>query len=91
MMSIRLDTDPRLCVTDADCAAIERGDTQTPTDVATRAALTHCWLVDFGSQSLEVETSGVPDFDSTFTARCMDTGEWLSINGWLATVEPLEA
>lgn len=51
--------------------------------------MAHQWLVDFGSQSLEVETDTVPDFDSQFAARCLDTGEPLLINGWLASVEPL--
>lgn len=48
------------------------------------------WLIETGPHTLEVETETVPDWDGAFTARCLDTGEMLQINGWLITThEPL--
>lgn len=41
------------------------------------------WLIDIGPHTLEVQTEGVPDFDTRFRATCLDTGEILFINGWL--------
>jgi hypothetical protein len=50
----------------------------------------HQWLIETGPHTLEVETDTVPDWDSTFTARCLDTGETLEIHGWLiSSYEPL--
>jgi hypothetical protein len=50
----------------------------------------HRWLIDIGPHCLEVETDTVPDFDSQFTARCLNTGETLTIYGWLIdSHEPL--
>lgn len=48
------------------------------------------WLIETGPHTLEVETDGTPDWDSAFTARCLDTGETLEIYGWLiSSHEPL--
>jgi hypothetical protein len=48
------------------------------------------WLIDIGPHTLEVQTDGEPDFDGTFCATCLDTGEQLEIYGWLiSNVESL--
>lgn len=40
--------------------------------------------------SLEVQAAADADLDGRFAATCLDTGEELWINGWLAiTIEPL--
>jgi hypothetical protein len=40
-------------------------------------------LIEIGDCSLDVTYSADVDLDGTFTATCNDTGETLSINGWL--------
>lgn len=39
---------------------------------------------------LTLRVSPDVDFDSTFNAQCMDTGEHLRINGWLFRFEIIE-
>jgi hypothetical protein len=50
-------------------------------------------FIEFGDgSSLEVQAAADADLDSRFQATCLDTGESLWINGWLATtIEPLAA
>lgn len=48
------------------------------------------YLIEMGPYSLDVTTDASPnEMDGTFRAVCNDTGETLSINGWL--IEDLEA
>jgi hypothetical protein len=62
-----------------------------PIEHHTGHANMHQWLIEIGPHTLEVETDTVPDFDSEFTARCIDTGEILTIYGWLiSSCEPLD-
>jgi hypothetical protein len=40
------------------------------------------YFIELGSNSLEIETDA-DDLSQTFIAKCLDTGEILTINGWL--------
>ena len=45
--------------------------------------MTTRYMIDIGMATLDVEVADDADMDGTFTAKCLDTGETLSINGWL--------
>ena len=40
------------------------------------------YYIELGYDSFEIETD-VDDLSQKFTAKCLDTGETLTINGWL--------
>ena len=44
--------------------------------------MTTQYYIEIGFHCLEVETVAT-DLDQKFTAKCLDTGETLTINGWL--------
>jgi hypothetical protein len=43
---------------------------------------TRFYYIEIGYHCLEIETAA-DDLDQRFTAKCLDTGETLKINGWL--------
>lgn len=47
-------------------------------------------LADGGPYTLELRIPVDADLDGTFMAVCLETGETLSINGWLFTFEDLK-
>jgi hypothetical protein len=47
------------------------------------------YLATCSQYDLFIQADSSDDFDSTFEALCLDTGDMLTINGWLFTFEEI--
>lgn len=55
------------------------------------AGYTDRYMADCTQHALEILVQPEADMDGTFRAWCVDTGEFLALNGWMWTYERIDS